>query len=46
LQGLGRSIDLGITPVHIAVALAEKQSGTDWKKKFLAQAGRATTVTF
>jgi FAD/FMN-containing dehydrogenase/Fe-S oxidoreductase len=46
LQGLGRSIDLGIKPVHIAVALAEKHSGADWKKQFLVQAGRATTVTF
>jgi FAD/FMN-containing dehydrogenase/heterodisulfide reductase subunit C len=46
LQGLGRSIDLGIKPVHIAVALAEKHSGADWKKKFVVQAGRATTVSF
>jgi FAD/FMN-containing dehydrogenase/Fe-S oxidoreductase len=46
LQGLGRSRDLGIAPTHIAVALAEKHSGAEWKKKFLLQAGRATTVSF
>ena len=46
LQGLGRSRDLGITPTHIAVALAEKHSGPEWKKKFLLQAGRASAVSF
>jgi len=46
LQGLGRSRDLGITPEHIAVALAEKHSGPEWKKKFLVQAGRASVVSF
>jgi FAD/FMN-containing dehydrogenase/Fe-S oxidoreductase len=46
LQGLGRSIDLGIKPTHISVALAEKHSGANWKKQFLVQAERATTVTF
>jgi FAD/FMN-containing dehydrogenase/Fe-S oxidoreductase len=46
LQGLGRSRDLGIKPVHIAVVLAEKHSGPEWKKKFLIQAGRATPVNF
>jgi FAD/FMN-containing dehydrogenase/Fe-S oxidoreductase len=46
LQGLGRNRDLGIKPEHIVVALAEKHSGSEWKKKFLVQAGRATTVSF
>jgi FAD/FMN-containing dehydrogenase/Fe-S oxidoreductase len=46
LQGLGRNRDLGIKPMHIVVALAEKHSGPEWKKKFLAQAGRARTVSF
>jgi FAD/FMN-containing dehydrogenase/Fe-S oxidoreductase len=46
LQGLGRLTNLGIRPLHIVVALAEKHSGPEWKKKFLAQAGRASTVSF
>jgi FAD/FMN-containing dehydrogenase/Fe-S oxidoreductase len=46
LQGLGRSRDVGVQPLHIAVALAEKLSGAEWKNKFLEQAARATTVAF
>ena len=46
LQGLGRNRDLGIKPLHIVVALAEKHSGAEWKKKFLIQASRATAVSF
>jgi Fe-S oxidoreductase len=46
LQGLGRVRDLGVKPLHIAVALAEKHSGPEWKKKFLAQASRASAVSF
>jgi FAD/FMN-containing dehydrogenase/Fe-S oxidoreductase len=46
LQGLGRLRNLGVRPLHIAVALAEKHSGPEWKKKFLAQASRASTVSF
>jgi FAD/FMN-containing dehydrogenase/Fe-S oxidoreductase len=46
LQGLGRNRDLGIKPLHIVVALAEKHSGPEWKKKFFAQAGRASIVSF
>jgi D-lactate dehydrogenase (cytochrome) len=46
LLGLGRNRELGVTPVHIAVALAEKHSGAEWKKKFMEQAGRASTVSF
>jgi hypothetical protein len=32
--------------LHLAVALAEKFSGAEWKKQFLEQAARATTVAF
>jgi FAD/FMN-containing dehydrogenase/Fe-S oxidoreductase len=46
VQGLGRSRDVGVEPLHIAVALAEKLSGPEWKKQFLAQALRATAVAF
>jgi len=46
LQGLGRNRDMGVEPLHIAVALAEKLSGPDWKKQFLAQAARATAISF
>jgi FAD/FMN-containing dehydrogenase/Fe-S oxidoreductase len=46
LQGLGRMKNIGIKPTHIAVALAEKHSGPEWKKKFLVQARRASTVSF
>jgi FAD/FMN-containing dehydrogenase/Fe-S oxidoreductase len=46
LQGLGRNRNIGIKPMHILVAIAEKHSGPEWKKKFLAQAGRANTVSF
>ena len=46
VQGLGRSRDLGVEGLHLAVALAEKFSGAEWKKQFLEQAARATTVAF
>jgi D-lactate dehydrogenase (cytochrome) len=46
VQGLGRSRDVGVQPLHIAVALAEKLSGAEWKKVFLVQAARATAVAF
>jgi FAD/FMN-containing dehydrogenase/Fe-S oxidoreductase len=46
VQGLGRSRDVGVEPLHIAVALAEKLSGTEWKKQFLVQAARATAIAF
>ena len=46
LQGLGRNRNLGITPKHIIVALAEKASGPQWRDKFQEQAARATTVSF
>jgi D-lactate dehydrogenase (cytochrome) len=41
VQGLGRCRDVGVTPMHIAVALAEKLSGPDWQKQFQVQAARA-----
>jgi Fe-S oxidoreductase len=46
MQGLGRSREVGVRPLHIAVALAEKLSGAEWKNKFFEQAARATTVAF
>jgi D-lactate dehydrogenase (cytochrome) len=46
MQGLGRSRDVGVEPMHIAVALAEKLSGAEWKQRFAAQAARATAVAF
>lgn len=46
VQGLGRSRDVGVQPLHIAIALAEKLSGTAWKKQFAEQAARATAVAF
>ena len=46
LQGLGRNRDIGVTPQHIAVALAEKHSGEKWKQKFLEQARKASVVSF
>jgi Fe-S oxidoreductase len=46
VQGLGRSRDVGVEPLHVAVALAEKFSGPEWKKQFLVQAARATAIAF
>jgi FAD/FMN-containing dehydrogenase/Fe-S oxidoreductase len=46
VQGLGRSRDVGVKPRHIAVALAEKLSGAEWKEEFLRQAAGASAVTF
>jgi len=46
VQGLGRTRDIGVEPLHIAVALAEKLSGAAWKEEFAAQAARATAVLF
>jgi FAD/FMN-containing dehydrogenase/Fe-S oxidoreductase len=46
VQGLGRSRDVGVEPLHIAVALAEKLSGAEWKKQFFGQASRATAIEF
>ncbi len=46
LQGLGRSRKLGLEACHLAVALAEKQSGPSWMERFRAQAARAEAFTF
>jgi FAD/FMN-containing dehydrogenase/Fe-S oxidoreductase len=46
MQGLGRSRQVGVEAQHIAVALAEKLSGAEWKEQFTAQAARATAVAF
>lgn len=46
LQGLGRSRGMGIEACHLAVALAEKQSGPSWMDRFLSQAARAEAYTF
>jgi Fe-S oxidoreductase len=43
LQGLGRSRAL-IAPKHIAIALAERHSGQDWKRSFLAEARNAVAI--
>jgi len=46
VQGLGRNMDLGIEPKHLVVALAEKHSGAGWTEILLAQANRASAVSF
>ena len=46
VQGLGRNIPLGVEPRHIAVALAEKISGTGWLDRFRETAQRAHAVRF
>ncbi|NTW70211.1 MAG: DUF3683 domain-containing protein [Chlorobiaceae bacterium] len=46
VQGLGRNLDLGIEPLHIVVALAEKLSGPAWREAMLSQASKASKVTF
>ncbi|MEI6847405.1 MAG: DUF3683 domain-containing protein [Chlorobiaceae bacterium] len=46
VQGLGRNLDLGIKPLHIVVALAEKLSGPRWREIFLKQVSKATAVSF
>jgi D-lactate dehydrogenase (cytochrome) len=46
VQGLGRNRHIGIAALHILEALAEKHSGSEWKKRFLAQAARASAISF
>jgi Fe-S oxidoreductase len=46
VQGLGRNAPLGIEAKHLAVALAERLSGPDWRERFRAQAARAAAVHF
>jgi FAD/FMN-containing dehydrogenase/Fe-S oxidoreductase len=46
VQGLGRNIPIGVEPKHIAVAMAEKISGSGWLDRFREQAQRAHAVRF
>jgi D-lactate dehydrogenase (cytochrome) len=46
VQGLGRNRDMGVEAKHIAIALAEKHSGPEWKEAFLQQAARATAIVY
>jgi FAD/FMN-containing dehydrogenase/Fe-S oxidoreductase len=46
VQGLGRSREMGVRPLHIAVALAEKLSGAEWKSEFAEMAAKATAIAF
>jgi len=46
VQGLGRNLSMGIEPRHIAVALAEKISGTGWLERFRERAQQAHAVRF
>ncbi len=46
VQGLGRNAAMGVAPRHLAVALAERISGTGWLERFRAQAARAQPVHF
>ncbi len=46
VHGLGRNLDLGILPKHIAVVLAEKMSGSGWMDTFRNQAATVSKVTF
>jgi FAD/FMN-containing dehydrogenase/Fe-S oxidoreductase len=46
VQGLGRNRAMGVEPLHLAVALAERISGPTWLEAFRSQAARAQRVTF
>ncbi|MGZ5049895.1 MAG: DUF3683 domain-containing protein [Methylobacter sp.] len=46
MQGLGRNKGMGVTPQHLAVALAEKISGKSWLKVFKEQAAKAKAFNF
>jgi Fe-S oxidoreductase len=46
VQGLGRNRGIGVEPLHLAVALAERISGEGWLEAFRARAARAQRVTF
>lgn len=46
LQGLGRQASLGITAQHIAVELAEKTGGPNWKKEAKKLLSKAEAVNF
>jgi Fe-S oxidoreductase len=46
VQGLGRQASLGIQARHIAVELAEKTGGRDWKKEAQKLLSKAESVQF
>ncbi|MDD5228204.1 MAG: DUF3683 domain-containing protein [Methylococcales bacterium] len=46
IQGLGRNKSMGVEPQHLAVALAEKLSGTSWQEQFSIQAAKAKAFNF
>ncbi len=46
VQGLGRNGPMGVEPLHIAVALAERLSGPGWMDAFRRQASRANVIQF
>jgi Fe-S oxidoreductase len=46
VNGLARNRGLGVEPVHLAVALAERVSGPTWLERFRAEAARAHAVHF
>jgi len=46
VQGLGRNLDLGIEPKHLAVALAEKISGKSWMEKLHKQVSTVQAINF
>ncbi len=46
LSGLGRNRDLGFTPKHMAVLLAEKIGGNAWKQELTGLLYSAEKVTF
>jgi Fe-S oxidoreductase len=46
VQGLGRNRPMGVTPMHLVVALAERLSGAGWLERFRAQAAGARAIQF
>jgi FAD/FMN-containing dehydrogenase/Fe-S oxidoreductase len=46
LSGLGRNREMGITPQHMAVLLAEIQGGKNWMSEFAQLVAGAEKVTF
>ncbi len=46
VQGLGRNLPMGVETRHVAVALAEKISGTGWLERFRERAQQAHAVRF
>lgn len=46
MNGFGRNRALGVEPMHLAVALAERLSGPMWLEAFRAEAARAHAVHY